>query len=574
MHARQLTVEVRDKTLKRIGQVRPTDLNLTAKLRWCGVGEWTLTLPGNHPMVPALETAGSGLLVTARDSFGQILDTVFSGPTIRPQRKRDVKNPEGTLTFYGVTDEVLLDDAQAFPSPLVADPAAQTAANDIRTGLAEALLRQYVAYNIANGANMPVPVSYAPAGRLRGFRNYIKLQDVDDGKGTVTMTKAPRYQNLLELCQEIATTDGTVGFRMVQVAGQKIEFQVTSVVDRRKQIRLDIRNGTLVGEETLQQGPTVTDAIVLGQGEGVHRQVERRFQPTWETAWNRPIERVFEQGQTSEVAVLQAKGDEELAKGIGGLAAKVIPADSTTMQYLKDWKQGDWITVVVDGVERDSVVTEAVLIFNDKQSGVGVSVGDVSTFDPADASTKNQQTIDSRVAYLERMAGGAYALTGEMRMWAGATAPAGWMLAQGQSLLRADYPALFAVIGTTYGAVDASHFTLPDLRGRVPVGRDAAQTEFDTLGETGGSKTHSHTISSVIATAWAMIAWGAAGRVRLRRDNSGTTWDANVMSTNATAVPITTDTEADGDLSVRVYGSTDAGSTLQPYQVVNYIIKT
>jgi len=56
--------------------------------------------------------------------------------------------------------------------------------------------------------------------------------------------------------------------------------------------------------------------------------------------------------------------------------------------------------------------------------------------------------------------------------YAGATAPAGWLMCYGQSLLRSDYPQLFAAIGTAFGAVDGTHFNLPDCRGRVTAGRD------------------------------------------------------------------------------------------------------
>ena len=72
-------------------------------------------------------------------------DTRFSGPTIVPARKRDARNPNGTYTFSGVTDEQHLADARAFPSPAVSNPAAQTAANDVRSGPVETLMHQYVA---------------------------------------------------------------------------------------------------------------------------------------------------------------------------------------------------------------------------------------------------------------------------------------------------------------------------------------------------------------------------------------------------------------------------------------------
>ena len=59
---------------------------------------------------------------------------------------------------------------------------------------------------------------------------------------------------------------------------------------------------------------------------------------------------------------------------------------------------------------------------------------------------------------------------GAVIAFAGSAAPGGWLICNGASLLRASYAALFAVIGTTYGAADGTHFALPDLRGRAPIG--------------------------------------------------------------------------------------------------------
>lgn len=60
---------------------------------------------------------------------------------------------------------------------------------------------------------------------------------------------------------------------------------------------------------------------------------------------------------------------------------------------------------------------------------------------------------------------------GVIQMFAGASAPAGWLLCRGQAISRTAYAALFAAIGTAYGAGDGSTtFNLPDLRDRFPVG--------------------------------------------------------------------------------------------------------
>ena len=90
---------------------------------------------------------------------------------------------------------------------------------------------------------------------------------------------------------------------------------------------------------------------------------------------------------------------------------------------------------------------------------------------------------------------GYVAPVGTIAMYAGTTAPEGWLLCDGSPLSRTAYQNLFAVIGTTFGNGDGSAtFNLPDLRGRTPFGKAASGT-FQTLGATGGVETHSHTVA-------------------------------------------------------------------------------
>lgn len=78
--------------------------------------------------------------------------------------------------------------------------------------------------------------------------------------------------------------------------------------------------------------------------------------------------------------------------------------------------------------------------------------------------------------------------TGTTMVWPTATAPAWAVLCDGASYLRAGAMAnLFAVIGTTYGAADGTHFNVPDLRDRVP---EHASTR--ALAATSGGTTHQH----------------------------------------------------------------------------------
>lgn len=101
---------------------------------------------------------------------------------------------------------------------------------------------------------------------------------------------------------------------------------------------------------------------------------------------------------------------------------------------------------------------------------------------------------------------------GTILLFAGSSAPEGYLLCQGQEVSRSTYSDLFNVIQTLYGAGDGSTtFNIPDLRSRVAVGMDSADTEFNALGKTAGAKehqlstneipSHSHSASASISSA-------------------------------------------------------------------------
>ena len=633
MRVEDLTVEVRDRTLNRVGQITPAYLDLKARTKWCAVGEWTVTLPGEHPMVSHLSQPGSGLLVTGPEGVivhppvgdepplrEMVYGTLFSGPTRTPTRVRNQENPDGTYTFSGVTDEIVLAGALAFPDPSIADPQASSASrsNDTRTGGTESLMRQFVAYNVANGAlAVSGATSWAPAGRLRGLRAKMRLQSVSGARG-VSQQKSPRFQNLLELLQEMVAYDPALGFRVVQV-GSVLEFQVIDSHDRTKFVRFDVENGTLMSEEVQASGPNLTDAIVAGQGEGTARTIIRRQSLdsiAAEEEWGVPFENFIDQRDIDVFAELQQSGDEALLEGAGGTAVKMVPADDTTMQVNVDWRQGDTVTTVVSGIETVARVTE--VAYSATSTGVmaGAALGDVSGFTQKDAESSKVQSIDSRVSNLERAAAGPVAwdrITGEPdtfpSSWAGVTgkpstfppaahthsaaditsgtlaaarlpalalnvvgmvqmtaataAPSGWLLCDGGAVSRTTYAALFAAIGTTYGAGNGSStFNLPNLKGRVPVGLDASQVEFDVRGETGGAKTHTLSAAEMPQHTHGLRASGD--------EASGYSLGTGGDFTNR---PLITGASA-GTASTGPSGSTQAHNNLQPYLVLNYIIKT
>lgn len=174
---------------------------------------------------------------------------------------------------------------------------------------------------------------------------------------------------------------------------------------------------------------------------------------------------------------------------------------------------------------------------------------------------------------------------GSIIQWGGSTAPANWLLCDGSVVSRSTYASLFSAIGTTYGAGDGSStFQLPDLRGRVAVGKNGGS--FGTLGATGGVESvtltaaqsglpaHNHTQNAHNHTqdphshGGVIIIGGISvpqGSYYGSYGQYGTTNTSATTATNqATTATNNPNTAADAEQS---------HTNVQPYQVVNYIIK-
>lgn len=145
---------------------------------------------------------------------------------------------------------------------------------------------------------------------------------------------------------------------------------------------------------------------------------------------------------------------------------------------------------------------------------------------------------------------------GSIIPYSGETAPEGYSICDGKELNRETYKELFSIIGTTFGNGDGtSTFNLPDLKGRISVGLDSSDTDFDSLGKTGGSKylqKHSH-------QQIAFDSWGSG----VSAAHLGTDALAGMTSSNQAYV---------GGRSTLEAGTGNSGN-LQPYIVLNYIIK-
>jgi microcystin-dependent protein len=185
---------------------------------------------------------------------------------------------------------------------------------------------------------------------------------------------------------------------------------------------------------------------------------------------------------------------------------------------------------------------------------------------------------------------------GAIQLFAGFTAPDGYALCEGQDLSIETYPDLFDILGTTYGSsVPGVTFKLPDLRTRVPVGRG---TGYD-MGDTGGAATHTLTVEEMpihthtadnhshsitdpqhnhvgfmdaesdsvpyISTSIGVAETGI-GTALIQPEPEGA-----VTQTNNASTGISVDSSG---ITINDAGSGDPHTNMQPYIVLNYIIKT
>lgn len=186
-------------------------------------------------------------------------------------------------------------------------------------------------------------------------------------------------------------------------------------------------------------------------------------------------------------------------------------------------------------------------------------------------------------------------LAGTIQMYAGSTAPTGWLPCDGSEYLKTDYPKLYAVIGDTYGTVvaptDSDHFRVPDFQGRVGVGAGestATGHTAHTLGQDGGQETvtltestmpshthtqnaHSHTPSSGTNYNFGNMLSGGVSR---RTVTTGGTKYAYTTDANSNSGLQFGSSTANTTATNKSTGGGNAHENMPPFIVINYIIAT
>lgn len=143
--------------------------------------------------------------------------------------------------------------------------------------------------------------------------------------------------------------------------------------------------------------------------------------------------------------------------------------------------------------------------------------------------------------------------TGTIVPFAGNQVPNGWLLCNGQRVSQTTYSDLYQVIGSLYGAASDGNFVLPNISGKFIVGINSSDTDFNTLGNTGGEKTHRLTVAEIPSHTHTYAITNQDGAQGWAKNGNWNSYGTH--NTGST-------------------GGGNAHNNLPPYIVMNYIIKT
>lgn len=313
-------LQVRDSGGVRVAQVDDfTALEMV--LRFNGVSSWVLDLPADTGPAHLLREPGYGLVVE-RDGV-----VLMSGPVRETDRTWDDSGDR--LTVAGVSDDVWLARRLALPVP---GGDFSLSAYDVRTGLAETVIRQYVDVNVGPSAQVD--------------RQKVVLS-ADLGRGT-SVTGRARFDQLDELLRELALAGGDLGFRVVDVDGT-LTFEVYVRKDRSGSAVFSPQLGNLASFQLRTSAPEGTAVYVGGDGEGSFRTVVKAESVVGAARWGL-LETFVDGGASTDTAELEQKAADTLAEAAQPASLSLTPVDTDGVKFGRDYQLGDTVTVEVDGV--------------------------------------------------------------------------------------------------------------------------------------------------------------------------------------------------------------------------------
>jgi hypothetical protein len=335
-------VEVRDINRQRIGELDDYQL-LEMSLKFNDVSTWRLTIDRRNRLAADILADGAGIIVY-RDGVVQL-----SGFWTDQDHSRDLQ--KNTVTVSGVDDTAWLNRRLAYPDPNDITPP-YSVAQDVRTGLASTVIREFVDENggLATAVARRIPGLFAGVG-------------VDPLIGP-TVTGTGKWQKLLPLCQELAAASEAqgvpIGFRIVQ-SGTDLLFDLHAPTDKTGDVVFSLERGNLAAFSYKRTAPTMTYAIVGGDGEGTARTFSDKANGPLQAQWGRIEDDLVDSRNGNSAAELSQAADQALAEGAGTTALSVTPIDLDTQRYGVEYMLGDKVTVLLDtiGPQTETVIADA-----------------------------------------------------------------------------------------------------------------------------------------------------------------------------------------------------------------------
>lgn len=437
----------------------------------------TFALVINRTRLWASELAKNRLLYLPDEG-----DLVFLIEQIASTAEGSTRDDEMTVTGRSL-------EGIAMAERLVEPPPGES--HDRQTGVAaETAIKHYLRTHAAD---------LAPT--VRAVPGLVVAADAARGP---TVTVNGRYQSVLDLVREIGLLAGFGWEITYDPASGDFRFDVTVGVDRSASVFFDFAFETLERWEELDSViDAKTVAVVAGQGEGTARDLVTRWSGSEPSGFDRREAfldaRDVELGETT---VLAQRGDAYLAATGAETSLEADVHQYGGFRYREHWDVGDVVTVrnAERSLSYPARIVEVAKSFERSAAAPTITAVLGRPFPTLASQATSGQAAATADGAVSAASGGVP--VGSIVLWPAPAPPTDWLTCDGASLLRSAYPALFAVLGTTYGAADGTHFSVPDYRGRVPVGLKAADADFDTLGEATGARTatpSAHTVTQPAA---------------------------------------------------------------------------
>lgn len=175
-----------------------------------------------------------------------------------------------------------------------------------------------------------------------------------------------------------------------------------------------------------------------------------------------------------------------------------VPTQLSDLENDLSFATQNYVNTSIQGVENQIPTQTSQLQNNgDGTSPFLTSIPVASTTTLGGIKVGNNLSIEAD-GTLNAVGGGTDSLpVGVSMEWYTNTPPTNWLLCDGSFVQISDYPELFEVLGTTFGGNGTTDFALPNRKGRMGIGYDSNDTDFARIGRVGGSKEHTLTVSEL-----------------------------------------------------------------------------